>query len=104
MATEPFDGNAHGGSEPESKPKLSPNAEANGDHASIDDVATVLPASADPVYDAKARVLNKAVSLSSAALYDMGPGKAHKTRIDTRYWHGMVSMAALRRCWLWLGL
>jgi hypothetical protein len=66
--------------------------------AGVDDVGAIPKGHIDPVYEAKARVLNHAVGLSiqSSDLIVL-------TSTDPRYWHGLVSMAALHRCRLWLG-
>lgn len=73
----------------------------------------VIPKGAlDPVYEAKAKVLNHAVSLILASQL---PATSIATYIhvcsqtnayldaDSRDWHGMVSMATLLRRRLWLG-
>lgn len=74
--------------------------EARRDSTSIGaEDAAILPTGVlDPVYDAKARVLNHAVSL------DELPHRAWSlTGADPRHRHGLVSVAALHCCWLWLG-
>lgn len=71
----------------------------------------VIPKGAlDPVYEAKAKVLNHAVSLilvfqlltTSFATYICSQTNAY-IDADSRDWHGMVSMATLLRRRLWLG-
>ena len=63
-----------------------------------DDAGAIPKGTIDPVYEAKARVLNRAVSASSWA------ASAALTAItDSRHWHGMVSMATLYSYRFWLG-
>lgn len=52
----------------------------------------------DPVYEAKARVLNRAVSCTAQTRTQVAE---HRT--DSRYRYGLVSMATLRGRWLRLG-
>ena len=65
--------------------------------AAFDNAATIPKGTLDPVYEAKARVLNHAVCLK----IDIW-GKTN-TWVDPRHWYGMVSMAALHRSGIWLG-
>jgi len=66
--------------------------------AAIEAEAAIPKGTLDPVYEAKARVLNAAVRLL------MSFSRSHTDRNpDPRYWNGMVSMAAFHRCRLWLG-
>lgn len=66
--------------------------------AGVDDVGAIPKGHIDPVYEAKARVLNHAVGPATQSL-DL----ITLTSVDPRYWHGLVSMAALHCCRLWLG-
>jgi hypothetical protein len=85
-----------------------------GAGAGAHDVAILPEGVLDPVYDAKARVLNKAVRFNSFsspyALICQCKGKTRgltagmrQPETDSRHWHGMVSMAALHRRRLRLG-
>ena len=62
-----------------------------------DDAGAIPKGTIDPVYEAKARVLNRAVSRSIRVL------KRCSRLPGTRYWDGMVSMATLYRRWIWMG-
>jgi hypothetical protein len=66
-----------------------------GAGAGAHDVAILPEGVLDPVYDAKARVLNKATRGLTAGM--------RQPETDSRHWHGMVSMAALHRRRLRLG-
>lgn len=64
----------------------------------IDDSMTDTETSVDSVYEAKAQILNEAVRSTFCQL-----SAIRLIELDSRYRHGLVSMAALRCCWLWLG-
>lgn len=66
----------------------------------IDDLAAIPKGTIDPVYEAKARVLNHAVH--SFIVCKPCARDANQCP-DSRNWHGMVSMATLHCCWIWLG-
>ena len=51
----------------------------------------------DPVYEAKARVLNRAVCTSWL------PEVEYLILADSRHWYGLVSVATLHRRGFWLG-
>jgi hypothetical protein len=68
----------------------------------IDEVAAIPKGTIDPVYEAKARVLNHAVRNSLPCRLTDFDSKAD-TFPDSRNWHGLVSMAAFYSCWVRLG-
>ena len=64
-------------------------------------VAAVLEGVLDPVYEAKALILNREVNHlapSFVSVIELTPSGT-----DSKHWHGLVSMAAFHRCWVWLG-
>jgi hypothetical protein len=65
----------------------------------VDDAAAIPKGTIDPVYEAKARVLNHAVC---ASMLMRDPILKYNSP-DSRDWYGMVPMAALHRRWLRLG-
>lgn len=68
----------------------------------IDEVAAIPKGTIDPVYEAKARVLNHAVRSSLPCRLDRLLCNAD-TFSDSRNWHGMVPVAAFHSCWFRLG-
>jgi hypothetical protein len=64
-----------------------------------DDEAAIPKGTIDPVYEAKARVLNHAVC-ANMLIKDL---MLKYASLDSRDRYGMVSMAALHRRWVWLG-
>ena len=85
----------------------SPYGTTQGDHvaAGANDDAIFSAGVLDPVYDAKARVLNRAVRLPS-----LSPRISVYIQVltmcfsDCRPWHGLVPVAALHRRRLWMGI
>jgi len=65
----------------------------------VEDAAVIPKGTIDPVYEAKARVLNHAVC-ANMLMRDL---MLKYNPPDSRDWYGMVSMAALHRRWLRLG-
>ncbi len=65
----------------------------------VDDAAAIPKGTIDPVYEAKARVLNHAVC-TSMLTRDL---ILKYNCPDSRDWYGMVPMAAIYRRWLRLG-
>ena len=65
----------------------------------VEDAAAIPKGTIDPVYEAKARVLNHAVC-ANMLMRDL---ILKYNSPDSRDWYGMVSMAALHRRWLRLG-
>ena len=65
-----------------------------------DDEGIIPKDALDPVYEAKARILNRAVR--TLWLPRLG---AFLTEIcsDSRYWHGKVSVGIICRHWIWMG-
>ena len=57
----------------------------------------VLTGTLDPIYEAKAHVLNNAVSSHGSII--MARTASSNMSIDPRYWYGMVSVAVVRGCW-----
>jgi len=66
----------------------------------INDVAILPKGTLDPVYEAKARVLNHAVRSPSTTQF----ASLSKPVPDSTNWHGMVSMAAVHCCGVRLGM
>ena len=54
----------------------------------------------DPVYDANARVLNRAASVEAGLLFYLMETDVYT---DSRHWHGLVPMAAFHCYWIWMG-
>lgn len=80
----------------------------NSSNVSVGDAATLPTGVLDPVYDAKARILNRAVRIIFSFFFDTfshekGSMMANLADLDSRYWHGMVSMAAIHRGRLRMG-
>jgi hypothetical protein len=69
----------------------------------VDEVAAIPKGTIDPVYEAKARVLNHAVRESTPSPGWQNSIFTADNLADSRDWHGMVPMAALHRRWFWLG-
>jgi hypothetical protein len=65
-----------------------------------DDEAIIPKGALDPVYEAKARILNRAVSFVS---FTRVVDRWALTLSDSRSRHGAVSVGAFRRHRLWLG-
>jgi hypothetical protein len=63
-----------------------------------DDEAAIPKGTIDPVYEAKARVLNHAVCMRTICKFENTERCS-----DSRDWYGMVSMAALYCCRIRLG-
>lgn len=69
----------------------------------IDDDTAIPGGQLDPIYEKKARLLNRAVRVSKQ--YPSSWSDLELTApLDPRYWHGLVPMAAVHRGWVWLGL
>lgn len=64
----------------------------------VDEAAAIPKGTIDPVYEAKARVLNHAVHA-----FHVHVMQSLTSRADPGDWNGEVSMAALHRCRVWLG-
>ena len=81
------------------KKEAAVDARLGGDVAlGVDDAGAIPKGTIDPVYEAKARVLNRAVSHETVEVH------GSSRFIDTGYWHGLVSMAAVHRHWIRMGL
>ena len=65
----------------------------------IDEAAAIPKGTIDPVYEAKARVLNRAVSKKCSTWW---PVEADMTQ-GSRHRHGLVPMAVIHCCRFWLG-
>lgn len=77
--------------------------EASGDTkealpGGVDEAAAIPQGTIDPVYEAKARVLNHA---ASHLFLPLGP--TTNALSDSRDWHGMVPVATLHCCWFRVG-
>jgi hypothetical protein len=85
-------------------PKADSKSRPDDEAVSIvsDDNAIILKGQLDPVYEEKARVLNRAVSNNPSKSHSE-PYRPNKAS-DPEDWHGMVSMAALRCRRLRLGV
>jgi hypothetical protein len=68
--------------------------------SAVDDAGAIPKGTIDPVYEAKARVLNHAVSPSWD---ERRPGKRTEYTLDPRDRNGLVSMAIVHRRRLWMG-
>ena len=83
-----------------------PIADGEPDHrlealpSAVDDAGALPKGTIDPVYEAKARVLNHAVSTWLER--ELSENRTEHI-LDPRDWHGMVSMAAVHCRRLWLG-
>ena len=66
----------------------------------MDDAGAIPKGQIDPVYEAKARVLNRAVSKAEA---EMHLPSFSNNQSDPGYRHGLVSMATFHRRGFWLG-
>ena len=65
-----------------------------------DDEGIIPKDALDPVYEAKARILNRAVSVLISpprGVFDQDFSS------DSRYWHGKVSVGIIRRHRIWMG-
>ncbi len=64
-------------------------------------VAVLGEGSVDPVYEAKARVLNS--KIPSQVMWSSQTDSIQLGRGNSRYRHGQIPMATLHRGWFWMG-